>query len=50
MHLICCNLAALAVAGIFYSWRAYQIAEITRERTLRARVAYLLWNMAAMVE
>ena len=46
MPTIACNVAALAVASIFYTWRAYRLAELHRHRTLRERVAYMLWVMA----
>ncbi len=38
--------AALAVAVIFYTWRAWQQVHYRRERLLRERVAYMLWVMA----
>jgi hypothetical protein len=44
MNLILANLAALAVAGIYYAWRAY--AQTRKQRQLRERVAYMLWVMA----
>jgi hypothetical protein len=46
MHTICCNIAALTVAGIYYTWRAYLDRQVRRERTLRERVTYMLWVMA----
>jgi len=46
MPTIACNVAALAVASIFYTWRAYRLAQLHRHRTLRERVAYMLWVMA----
>ena len=46
MHMLSCNLAALAVAGIFYAWRAYNGTHLRQERTLRERVTYMLWVMA----
>jgi hypothetical protein len=49
MHTICCNIAALAVAGIFYTWRSYLVRQSRRERTLRERVTYMLWVMAGQV-
>jgi hypothetical protein len=42
--------AALAVAIIFYSWRAYQEHQANRKRTLRERVTYMLWVMTQQVE
>jgi hypothetical protein len=50
MHMIPCILAALAVAGIFYTWRAYRDALMRRERTLRERVAWMLWVVASRTE
>ncbi len=46
MPLIYCNVCALAVAAIFYSWREYHVRHDGRERQLRQRVAYMLWVMA----
>jgi hypothetical protein len=46
MQLLCCDLAALAIAVLYYSWRAYHQARLRREQTLRERVAYLLWAVA----
>lgn len=44
-----CSLGALAVATIYYAYRAYQEKRQRRERTLRERVAYMLWVMANRV-
>jgi hypothetical protein len=49
MQAIWCNLSALAVACIFYSWRAYSEALMRRERQLRERVSYLLWVVAHQI-
>lgn len=46
MPVIVCNVAALVVAGLFYTWRAYHVALLAHHRTLRERVAYMLWVMA----
>ena len=46
MELLCCNVAALAVALLYYTWRAYHQARLTRHRVLHERVAYMLWVMA----
>jgi hypothetical protein len=43
---IWCNGAALAVALLFYAWRAYARLRLRKDRALRARVAYMLWVMA----
>jgi hypothetical protein len=50
MHAIPCGLAAFVVASIFYTWRAYQDGLLRRQRTLRERVAYMLWVMAARID
>jgi hypothetical protein len=46
MQLICCHVAALAVASIFYTWRAYAMELLGRHRQLCDRVAYMLWIAA----
>ena len=50
MQAVYCNIAALAVASLFYYWRAYSTTHLGRERTLRQRVAYLLWVVAGQAE
>lgn len=40
------NVAALAVAMIFYVWRAYHQVRVQQQQTLRERVAYMLWVVA----
>ena len=49
MPTILCNFAALAVAGLFYTWRAYHGARLQRTQALRERVTYMLWVMANSV-
>ncbi len=47
---IICGLAALGVASVFYTYRAYADHLYLRQRTLRERVTYMLWvaaNVAA---
>jgi hypothetical protein len=46
MQPIWANVAALAVAVIFYTWRAFQQVRLRKDRALRERVAYMLWVMA----
>jgi hypothetical protein len=46
MQPIWTSVAALAVAGIFYTWRAWHQVQHRRARLLRERVAYMLWVMA----
>ena len=50
MQMICCNIAALAVASIYYTWRAYTGDLVIRQRSLRDRVAFLLWMVANTAE
>jgi hypothetical protein len=38
--------AALAVAVIFYTWRAWNQVNYHRQRLLHERVAYMLWVIA----
>jgi hypothetical protein len=40
------NVAALAVAVIYYVWRAHEQVRVRRDRVVRERVAYMLWVMA----
>jgi hypothetical protein len=49
MQVVLCNAAALAVASVFYAWRAYADQQTRRELRLRHRVAYMLWVMAGQV-
>lgn len=49
MQPIVTNVAALAVASLYYLWRGYQMRQ-RREHVLRQRVAYLLWAMAQQIE
>jgi hypothetical protein len=46
MQSILPSAAALAVAVIFYSWRAWNFAQYRRQRSLHQRVAYMLWVVA----
>jgi hypothetical protein len=50
MHVMTVSVAALAVASIYYIWKAYFQLNCQRERTLRERVAYMLWVVAQQVE
>jgi hypothetical protein len=46
MQAIFCNLAALAIANIFYWYRQYAQDQMQREQTLRERVTFMLWVAA----
>ncbi len=50
MEMLCCNVAALAVALLYYTWRSYDQARAARRRLLGARVAYMLWVMAERMD
>jgi hypothetical protein len=43
---VICGLAALSVASVFYTYRAYVDHLMARQRTLRERVTYMLWVAA----
>ena len=44
------NVAALAVAIIFYVYRAHVQVRLRQERVLRERVTYMLWVMAEHID
>jgi hypothetical protein len=46
LHLIACNVACLAIATLYYSWRDVYVQRRKREK-LHERVAYMLWVAAA---
>jgi hypothetical protein len=46
MQLIIATFPTLAVATIYCIWRRVYDAQLRRERTLRERVAQMLWVMA----
>lgn len=50
MHMISSQVAALAVTAIYGIWRLYAQAQVQRQRTLRERVALMLWEVAARME
>ncbi len=50
MEMLCCNVAALSVALLYYTWRAYHQARLVRDRVLRERVAYMLWVVAERMD
>jgi hypothetical protein len=45
-HLIACNIACLAIAALYYSWRDGYVHRRRRAYT-RERVAYMLWVAAS---
>ena len=49
MPLVCSSIGAAAVATIYViygAYRDYLFTQLCRERTLRERVAYMLWMCA----
>lgn len=46
IHLIVCDLACLAIAALFYTYRDVYLHRRKREQ-LRERVSYMLWAAAA---
>jgi hypothetical protein len=46
---VICGLAALSVATVFYTYRAYVDFMKARQHQLRERVTYMLWVMANAV-
>jgi|GEM_PF-961950 hypothetical protein len=50
MQPIMTNMAALAVALLYYFWRAHYQSQQRRRRLLCQRVAYLLWVVAGQVK
>jgi hypothetical protein len=45
--IVSCNLAALAIAVIYYAWRDLYCRWRHDTRALRERVAYMLWIAAS---
>jgi hypothetical protein len=50
MHALCGPLATLAVASIFYAYKAYMETRRKRQQILHERVAYMLWTAAQRAE
>jgi hypothetical protein len=50
MQPIVTNLAALAVAALFYLWRAHYQTQQRRRHILCRRVAYLLWAVSGQIK
>lgn len=47
LHVITLDLATLAIAGLFYTWRDVILARRKKTSHLRERVALMLWAAAA---
>lgn len=47
MTTVITGVTALAVVAIYYIWRTYVHELLARRRTLRDRVAYMLWVAAS---
>ena len=44
--ILCCQLAALVIGGLFYLWRDVLNRRVSDTKLLRERVAYMLWVAA----
>ena len=42
-------MTALAVTMIYVLWQRYSEARVQRQRTIRQRVTFMLWTMAALL-
>lgn len=49
MGVIEANLAALAVAAIYYGYRDLYLPQLRKQQVLRERVAYMLWTAAQRI-
>lgn len=49
MHALSQSIGTLAVATIYCIWRMYTEVRLNQERTLRQRVAYMLWAAASEI-
>ena len=47
LPLIACNLATLAIAVLYYTWRDSLVHRTRQRRMLHERVAYMLWAAAS---
>lgn len=45
--MLSCQLAALAIAGIFYVWRDMLCRRVRHSKLIRERIAYMLWVAAS---
>ena len=45
-QLVACNVAVLAIAGLYFSWKERTCRTARGRARLRERVAYLLWVAA----
>ena len=50
MQVFVTNMTALAVATLYYLWRAYHQMQLKRRRILCQRVAFLLWSVAGQIQ
>ena len=50
MQLLFTSLPTLTVSILYCAWNAYRGVRLLRERTLRERVAYMLWIIATEVD
>lgn len=45
-QMVACNLAVLAIAMIYYTWKDRVLVRSRRRATLNERVAYMMWVAA----
>jgi hypothetical protein len=50
MQILVTNMSALAVATLYYLWRAHHQIQLQRHRILCQRVAFLLWAVAGKIQ
>jgi len=46
LQMVTCNLAVLAIAMLYYSWRDRRVTKSVKRSQLNDRVAYMLWAAA----
>ncbi len=46
MQVVCCNVAALSIAMLYYVWRDGAARNTHGRKALRERVTYMLWVAA----
>jgi hypothetical protein len=50
MQVLSGSVATLAVATIYYVWRAYFSVQLRQQRLLHQRIAYLVWTLASQAD
>ena len=44
--MLCCQIAALIIGGLYYAWRDLYCLRLRNTKMLRERVTYMLWVAA----